>query len=63
MYFPSGFVPLDPGDYILSEKLLIGVSVDTFMAKMAFGGMNLLPSPLTFLFSTPWPSRLVQAII
>ncbi len=31
--FLSGYVPLNPGDYMLSEKLLIGVGVDTFSSK------------------------------
>ncbi len=33
VYFPSGYVPLDPGDYMLSQKLLVDVSVDTFAGE------------------------------
>jgi hypothetical protein len=33
MYFPSGYVPLDTADYMLSEKLLEGMGVDTFAGE------------------------------
>ncbi len=35
-YFPSGYILIDPGVYMLSEKLLIGVGVDTFAGKNSF---------------------------
>jgi hypothetical protein len=31
--FPSGYVPLDPGNHILSQKLLVDVGVDTFTGE------------------------------
>jgi hypothetical protein len=36
MHFPSGYVPLDPVDYMLSEKLLEGVDVDIFAGKNSY---------------------------
>jgi hypothetical protein len=51
MYFPSGYVPLDPTDYMLSEKLLEGVGIDTFAGKNGYRrGVNL---PLSLLASLP----------
>ncbi len=32
-YFPSGYVPLDPGDHMLSQKLLKDVGIFTFTGK------------------------------
>jgi hypothetical protein len=48
---------------MLSEKLLIGIGVDTLPAKTAIGGVNPLLCPLASLLSAPWPSRQVQAVI
>jgi hypothetical protein len=32
-YFTSGYVPLEPGDHLLSQKLLVDVGIDTFADK------------------------------
>ncbi len=32
-YFPSGYVPLDPGDHMLSQKLLVDVGIGMFAGK------------------------------
>jgi hypothetical protein len=48
---------------MLSEKLLIGIGVDTFAAKMAYGGVNSPLSLLVMLLSAPLPSHQVQAVI
>ncbi len=32
-YFWSGYVPLDPGDHMMSEKLLVDVDVDMFASE------------------------------
>jgi hypothetical protein len=36
MYFPSGYFPLDPGNYMLSEKLLKPVGIDMFAMENGF---------------------------
>ncbi len=56
-YFLSGYVPLDPGDYMLSEKFLAGVMLTRSLAKTTISGVN----PFALLLSAPWPSRQVQA--
>jgi hypothetical protein len=48
---------------MLSEKLLIGIGVDTFSSKKAIGGVNLPLSLLKSLFSFSWLSHQVQAVI
>jgi hypothetical protein len=58
-YFLSDYVPLDPGDHMVSQKLLVDASVDTFAGKnhyrrhkstaffiMYFGNLLQPPPPL-----------------
>jgi hypothetical protein len=61
VYFPSGYVPLDPGDHMLSNKLLVDDSIDTFAGKNICYCPLLIP--LASLLSASWPSYQVQAII
>ncbi len=56
----SGYVPLDPGDYILCEKLLEVVGFTRSPAKTAIGGVNPLLSLLAPLLSASWLSRQVH---
>jgi hypothetical protein len=48
---------------MLSPKLLIDVSIDTFAAKTAIGGVNPPPSLIALLLSVPWLPRQAQAVI
>jgi hypothetical protein len=48
---------------MLSQKLLVDVSVYTFAGKTAIGGVNLPLSLLALLLSAPWPSDQVQEVI
>jgi hypothetical protein len=55
--------PSGPVDYMLSEKILDNVSVDMFAGKTAVSNINPQLSLLASVFSSPWLSCLVQAVI
>jgi hypothetical protein len=48
---------------IFSQKLLVGISIDTFAGENSYWRRNPLFIPLELLLSTPWPSRQAQAVI